>query len=278
MAAAREGWRRTLAASGPQHAGTIAYFGLLSMLPLTLVFATLIAQLATRVGPSASDRPVIDQILEPLSAALPFLPSQIKDALHALAETHNPMGFLTYAMVLFGATAVFDAAETGVNAALGTQRKRHFLLTKVLLASGVVGAGATIFLWQLVKSLVATWFERAGLGLPGWLLDTALVRLAVEAAVLAAGFFVIVKFLSRDPFHRRDRWTAALVFAVVLEVTHYALALYLEHVAGYEKVYGAAGAIFGLLLWLYLAAFGLLYACGVTAALAAQRVAKTENA
>ena len=153
-------------AGGMQHAAAIAYFGLLSILPVVILTAAILAHLVDRLPMGADGTNVIDQVLDQFSTALPFLAGDVRSLIQSLAETRTSIGLITAVLLLFGASAVFTAMERGINAILGTAGKRHYLLTKLILAGVVVSIGATLFAWQVLKSLAENLFTTAAISLP----------------------------------------------------------------------------------------------------------------
>ena len=53
----------------------------------------------------------------------------------------------------------------------------------------------------------------------------------------------------------------AIAFAGMFEVARALLGLYLHEIASYDRYYGAAGAFFGLSLWMYVVSILLLGSC-----------------
>ena len=258
--------RTFVASDGLLHAGTIAYFGLLSILPFALLAAAIIARLATGL-PGAEGKTAIDQVLDPLQNALPYLTGDVRELIRSLAGTRTSFSILSTVLLLLSATLVFNAIEHGVNAVLRSTERRHFMVTRVMVAGLVVASAAALFAWQLLRSLVASWFDRTGLQLPSWLVQGELIQLVFSLGVLAVGFYVLVKVMSVERYSRGDRWIGAGVFAGLFQLAHLGLETYLSHVVKLEKLYGTAGAFFGLILWLYVAAIVFLVSCSVIRAI-----------
>jgi YihY family inner membrane protein len=250
-------------AGGMQHSGAIAYFGLLSILPVVILTCAILAHLAEQLPAADDGSNIIDKVLDEFATALPFLAGEVRQLIHSLAETRTSIGLLTAVLLLFGASAVFTAMERGVNAMLGTTRRRHFLLTKLILAGMVISIGAALFAWQVVKSVSSHLFSTAGLAIPMWILNTAFLHWLIAFTVVAVGYYLLLKFMAAEPFPRKHRWIGALVFAFLFHAARWGLQLYLDHIISFQQMYGAAGAFLGLIIWLYIAALVLLLSCTV---------------
>src|SRR5690606_13030422 len=123
---------------GIQHAATIAYFALLSMLPFTLLTALILARLTTTLAVELGEGPVIDRLLDPLGDVPPLMGRHLRHPVQSLAATQTSEPRATGVVLLFGAMSVFDAITAGVNRMLATRARRRYLLTKVILAGFVV--------------------------------------------------------------------------------------------------------------------------------------------
>ena len=211
---------------------------------------------------------MVDKVLDEFSTALPLLDGEVRKLIHSLAETRTTIGLFTGVLLLFGASAVFTAMERGVNAMLGTSGQRHFLITKLILAGMVISLGASLFAWQIVKSIGEHMFSTAGLSIPLWLLDTAFAHWFISLTIVAIGYYLLLKFMAAERFPRKHRWAGALVFTVLFHAAHWGLQMYLNHIISFQQMYGAAGAFLGLIIWLYIAALVLLLSCAVVRCLA----------
>jgi membrane protein len=131
-----------------------------------------------------------------------------------------------------------------------------------LLAPLALGTGAALSLYLVTTSL----------GLidePTWL---KLTLLRVAAALVTAGFLLLLYcMLPRASVSVRYAVTGALVATAMLSLMQKALSVYIDHVPGYELVYGALATLPVFLLWLYLFWSIVLFGASLTAELHAGR-------
>jgi membrane protein len=173
--------------------------------------------------------------------------------------------------ILFGATGVFVELSAAFERSFGLQRHyvrawHGLVLERLKGLTLVVGVG-----FLLLLSLVGS---AALLSLSEWLASwTSLqtVMLAVLQATLSFGMLVLMftmmfRLMSPVRLHRETLLAGALVTATLFELGKWALGLYLgQGVVG--SVFGAAGALAILLVWLYYASMVLLLGVEITQAL-----------
>jgi YihY family inner membrane protein len=236
-----------------RHAALLAYYGFLSLFPLLLVFATLLAY-------ALSNNPRLqEQLIDAAVAQFPVLGTQIEGSIKAIEG--SGLGLVVGVLgTLWGGLGITQSAQDAMNALWAIPRRSRpgywlrlarglgFL---VLLAAGVVVAAA---LAQLA---------RRGPGPGGALLVAG--SLLLNLVLLAVMFQVL-----------SGRWVAwrrllpgAAVGAVGWSVLQ-TLGVYLldRQLKQANLVYGVFAVVIVLLSWLFLSARMLLYAAELNVVLA----------
>lgn len=248
---------------GLQHSATIAFFALLSILPFTLFAVSMLAGLAQGLPFGDTEYSPVDQVLDPLNQAVPFLGGGMRDLVEDLARKERSLGWLNLGALIFAASAGFNAVSEGINAMLATKSERHFLLTRLFVTVLMIGSVSVLFVAKVTLDLVGLWADALGLVAPQWLTGAEIFQLVVQVVGAGVGFYFLVKLMALSPYKRRYRWIGAGVFVVFFQLAQDGFGIYLEQLASYDRFYGTAGAFFGLALWLYVAAIVLLGSCMV---------------
>ena len=246
---------------GLQHAGTISFFALLSILPFAIITVGLVANFVSLSPIEAGPTSPVQEVLNPLKDALPFMDGTLHDLVSELARTRMSLSIVSMLLLLYAASAVFTAISDGVNAMLRTERVRHYALTKLIVSGFVISIAAVIFVWQLARHFIERWAAVLDLDLPPWLHMAEAIELGAKLLVLGVGFYLLVKFTATERYGRRYRWVGAGIFVVVFELAQRGLAVWFGQVVSYERYYGAAAAFFGLSIWLYVLSILFLGAC-----------------
>ena len=236
-----------------KHAALLAYYGFLSLFPLLLVFATLLAY-------ALSNNPRLqEQLIDAAVAQFPVLGTQIEGSIKAIEG--SGLGLVVGVLgTLWGGLGITQSAQDAMNALWAIPRRSRpgywlrlarglgFL---VLLAGGVVAAAA---LAQLATSGPG---PGRALAVAGSLLLN-LVLLAVMFQVLS-GRWVAWRRLLPGAAAGAVGWSVLQTLGVYLLDRQLAQA---------NLVYGVFAVVIVLLSWLFLSARMLLYAAELNVVLA----------
>lgn len=230
----------------------IAYYTVVSLAPLVVLAMTILGNL---LGSGAAERRVLDQV-ELLAG-----PRGSELARIVIEEAARPqMGSwgatLTAGLLVFGATAVFVNLQGALNRIWGVRPRtgalRNMLRTRVTAFLMVVLLGGLM----LVSVVVGTAVGWAGPMLAPLQSILPMVRVAdLLSSLLVLWVFVALVFLVMPDvkIDWQDVWVGALVTAGLLVLGKHVLAAFLARNA-FASMYGTAGSIFLLLLWVYYSA------------------------
>ncbi len=241
-------WQRDRALA---QGAALAYYTLFSMAPL-LVLVIALAGLA--LGRSAAEGELVDRIaglVGPESARLlSGMIGQVSRPRSGVLATAASL--LT---MVFGATGVFAQLQASLNDIFRAPRPartgvRGFVRQRLAAFAMILGVGALLFVSLVLSAAVAAvrGFVTVHLPLLGRLLP--LLDVALSLAVVSALFALVYKVLPDVHLRWRDVWLGAGVTAVLFTIGKSLIALYLGRVVR-TSVYGAAGSLVLLLLWVY---------------------------
>ncbi len=178
------------------------------------------------------------------------------------------IGILT---LIFGATGAFAALQDALNKAWHVQPDpargglKSFLTKRVMSFGMILGVVFLLIASLAVSAALAamsTWMGgylpqgfSAGLG--------QALAFAVSLVVIAALFALILKVLPDGRVTWRDAWVGGGLTSVLFTIGKTALAFYLGKAAP-GSVYGAAGSLVVIVLWLYYASLILLFGAEFT--------------
>jgi YihY family inner membrane protein len=236
-----------------KHAALLAYFAFLSLFPLLLVFATLLAHAL------AHNAQLQQEIIDAVVAQFPVLGTQIEGSIRTIEG--SGIGLVVGILgTLWGGLGITQSAQDAMNALWSIPHKHRpnfwWRLTRglsflVLLAAGVILATV---LAQLGRT-------RPG---PGGLLSFVgslllnLLLLAVMFQVLTGTWVAWRQLLPGAAF-------GAVGWSVLQTLGVYVLDRQLEQA---NLIYGVFAVVIVLLSWLYLSARLLLYAAEINVVLA----------
>jgi membrane protein len=237
--------RKFFADRGTHLAAMIAYFALLSFVPLTFLALALLG-LSGRADESSF-------LVKELKHALPGAPiGRIVDLVHTVQDNATALGIIGGAALIWTSLSLFSVLESAFNIVYG-RPNRSFLHGKSIAVVLMVGSLVTLFVALLAGSIgVAAAKEY----IPG-LADNGVVAYAVSIGVSLVGLFVFIvscyRLLTNADVSIREVLPGAVLATVLLEATFQVLPFY-QRYADLNPTLRAFGSPAILLVWLYVMA------------------------
>lgn len=261
---------------GPIYAAAIAFFAILSLVPLVVLFASAGSYALWHVGGGevGADAMLVE-LNERLRRAIPYLSADFLGDVREVVRVREELGLIGTVALLGTASQVFRALEyafarvfSGVPAAAGpaSAEPRNFVLSKLLFGAFVVAlftAFAVLrFAWGILRSALAGSPELAR-WLDGLLREGTPGGFALDAVLVVGGFVVLLKAFTQKRVESRFALCGGLGFLVLFAVARGLYDAYLTHVARLGAVYGSLAALMTVVLWFfYLSLILLLCAYG----------------
>ncbi len=244
---------------GTQLSAAMSYYSLLSLVPTAIVLA---AAFGLVLGDDAEARmEVVDAILDVLPLTEDQGRSDLEGMIDGVTKNAQTLGIAALIGLLFTASALMGSVRNAVNIAFGERSPRAPLPSKALDVLFVFGLGALLVL-SLAITLTRGFAIELGqnLGVPGEVIDSILgaAGIVLPLIVAVAVYAVVYTVIPARKVRLRDVWPAVLFAAAAYEAVKRGFAIYLEHFANYNAVYGSLGAVVAFLVFVYLAAIVLL--------------------
>jgi membrane protein len=230
---------------GPHLAAMVAYFALLSFVPLTFLALSLLG-LVHRADAS-------DFLIKELTRAFPS--SSLKSILslvHQVQDNAATLGIVGGVALLWSSLSLFSALESAFNIVYG-RPNRPFLKGKGIAAVVMLATVTTLFVSLVIGALGVEVVKRytpgfAGNSIAAYILSIAVSLLGVFVFVLA-----IYRVLTNAPVTVRSVLPGAVMAAILLEASFQVVPVFVRY-AGVNPVLRVLGGPVILLLWLYLMA------------------------
>jgi membrane protein len=238
----RDLWHKFFADRGTHLAAMIAYFALLSFVPLTFLSLALLG-LTGRADESSF-------LVKEIKHTLPGTPiDRIIDLVHTVQDNAAALGIVGGAALLWTSLSLFSVLESAFNIVYG-RPNRSFLHGKGLATVLMVGSLVTLFVALLVGSLGVSALKEYA---PGFV-SNWVTAYTVSIAVSLFGVFVFLVscyyVLTNEDLTVREVLPGSILAAIFLEGTFQVLPLY-QRYADLNPALRAFGAPAILLVWLY---------------------------
>jgi membrane protein len=238
----RDLWRKFFADRGTHLAAMIAYFALLSFVPLTFLSLSLLG-LAGRADESSF-------LVKEIKHTLPGTPiNNIIDLVHTVQDNAAALGLIGGAALLWASLSLFSVLESAFNIVYG-RPNRSFLHGKGLASVLMVGSLVTLFVSLLVGSLGVAALKEYAPGFVGNWVTAYVVSIVVSSLGVFAFLVSCYYWLTNDDLSLREVLPGAVLATVFLEGTFQVLPLY-QRYADLNPGLRAFGAPAILLVWLY---------------------------
>jgi membrane protein len=248
-------------------AAGVAFWSMMSMLPLLMMVVALITLLPI---PS-----LLPQLLGVLAILVPPTSlTMVEKMAGTLLTPHG--GVLSFAIIgyIWSATGGFTSLISALNIAYDVKVERTWLRDRLqaLILTFTSGGLLALSLFALIAGphfghLLTQIFPMPAAFEKMWPgLRIAIVFLCFVVAL------VLVYFLGPNMRQRFRSTVPGALFAIALWFVGSAgLSWYLNHFAHYSRLYGGMGAVIGLMFWVYLTALAILIGAELNAELAKRR-------
>ncbi len=261
---------------GAIYAGALTFYAILSLIPLTVLSASVFGYLIAGGDVDAG----LAEVVRQLRKVLPYLQRSFAEDLKVVVEHRSRLGIVGFVALLWAASEVFrgfEFATARIFARIDSHedphgrrtRVRSVLKTKLLF--GVV-ATATALTVLLVRTLGTVLAEvRRQLHLPGWLDkvlgdplgEASLVSSSLTAVGITVGFVVLVRVFSPHAVKTRFAFIGGALFYLFFALARKLYDVYIAQLTGLDGMYGSFAALFVLIFWIYYCAVLLLLCCHV---------------
>jgi membrane protein len=254
---------------GPHLAAMVAYFALLSFVPLTFLSLSLLG-LVHRADAS-------DFLVKELNRAFPS--SSLKSILslvHQVQDNAATLGIVGGVALLWSSISLFSALESAFNIVYG-RPNRSFLHGKGVAAIVMAATITTLFVSLVVGALGVEVLKRYAPGFAGS--SVAAYVLSIAVSLLGVFTFVLTTYrvLTNAPVTWRDVLPGAIFAAILLEASFQIVPVFVR-LADVNPVLRVLGGPAILLLWLYLMANVIVFGAELNWWQAQRRSQRTELA
>jgi membrane protein len=249
---------------GLTHAASIAYYTLLSMFPLMLLGVFILGEMTSDAGDRDA---VVRFVFRYFPQQFGFISGQIE------AFNTQPVRFGFWGMValVWGALGVFNAITSAVNHAWAVEKRRSFLMHRLIGFLMMVSAGLILMIGLVIASLVRLAETRLGEAMmrSPWLDNLSGVFASYLATILLIGCVALIMyFIPNTKVRFRDVWPGAILVGVLWRIALRAFSWYAADLATWNVVHGSIAAVVVFLLWIYVSAVILIYGVEMTASYA----------
>ncbi len=227
-------------------AASIAYFLIVSMVPLSLLLVALFGYML------GGNQDLYHFLLSKLTIFFPAVTSGITNEIRNLI-TYKSISYITLIVYGFLALQLFYSVERAMDVIFKVPKKRHFLLS---LFWTILIVTLVIFFWLIsfTVSSVAGLFRGHPMNFFGVEVSyTAgiLLRYVGPSVLALLTFTTVYKIVPHAKVHTKDAFAGALLVTVLSELAKHLFTWAVRNVAYIGTVYGSLTTFILFLLWMY---------------------------
>lgn len=243
---------------GPQWAASIAYYALLSSLPLLIVGVM-------AVDLVADPEPLMRHAVEIMRDFMPEGEEEIDSIVEEALSAQNRIGLFAFIGLLWSGTRVFKTLTRAMNIAFGIEERHGFFASLGIQILMLFTVGM-FFVFALMSGFLTRTLWDALRILPGdeGLLFTV-VTSAVRAGVLLVAFYLVYWLVPRNSHHRRASLVGAVVATVLFLVGSPLFRYWVTEFGDQEVIYGRLAMLVIVLLWIWITSLITLFGGEVAA-------------
>lgn len=250
-----------------QHAGALAFYTLFSMAPLMII---VVAIAGTVLGEEAARGEIAGRIDALIGAQAA---EAVQEAVRAsrLGESGLLPTIFGLAVLVLGSTTVFAQLQASLNQMWDVTAKPTrssiavFVTTRLVSLALVVVIGFLLLTSFVISVGIAALLQFAQDWIPFQGVVIRVVDLITSLLVATVLFATVLKILPDVQLRWYDVWRGAFITALLFVVGQAVLSLYLTRTAP-ASVYGAAGSLVMVLLWVYYSSLILFFGASMTRA------------
>ena len=243
-------------------AGAVAYYALLSIVPLLILVAIVLSHWLDRAL-------LLDTLGRYLGWIFPGQAKPVVAELERFIDHQEVLGWVLLATLLFFSSLAFTVLENAMSIIFHHRvavRRRHFLVSAILPYCYILFLGTGVLIASLVAgSLQVLGTERLEFLGHSWSLDplsvVALYPLGLAGEILVVTSVYLVMPVGRLSF--RHALVGGVVAAVLWEITRHFLVWYFARLSQISVVYGSLTTAIAVLLSLEIGATLLLFGAQV---------------
>lgn len=256
---------------GLTHAAAIAYYALLSLFPFLLLVLSI-------VGSFTADTADRDAVMRFVFRYFPQQFEFITRQLDSFRGQTLRLGVGGLLGLIWASLGVFNAVSSAIDHAWAVERRRSFLMHRLVSFLMMVSAGAFILLAVVLtgasRIVETNWYFGLVRG-QAWVLWVSGLAASYGATLLLVGGVALLFYFIPNTTRVRFWYVlpGAVLTGLLWQGALAAFSWYARDLARWNAVHGSIAAVVVFLFWVYICSVILLYGVEMTAAYARLKVA-----
>lgn len=232
----------------PRLGAALSFYTVFSITPLLIISIYLVGFL---YDPADVSNEIFLQVEEMVGKeASELIKSTVANA--SMSETGTLATIISLITLVIGATAVFIQLQESLNIILRVRQKKGrgvkgLIKDRLMSFIMIIGSGIVILTFLIISSLVAVLTNYVG-SLHAFILEA--INFLITFVIIFALFTLIYKILPDVHLSWKDARAGAFFTTIFFVLGKFLVGIYLGNTS-FASIYGAAGSLAVLLIWIY---------------------------
>lgn len=235
-----------------KYSASLSYYTVFSIAPLLVVLTTLFGFL---FGKEAMQGRIYEQLNNFVGSKVAI---QVQDIIKNIHLSRNSFvaTVISIIILLIGATSIFGEIQDSINKIWGLKIKQRkvwwkLILTRLLSFSLIISIGVIMMVSVLLNAVVAALGKFIGKYIAGYsLYFIQISEVLLSLLVLTFLFALTFKILPDAKIHWKDVLFGGFITAILFTLGKMGINFYIQK-SNLTSLYGAAGSIIILMVWVY---------------------------
>jgi len=238
-------------------AAAISLYAILSFIPLFILTIVVITYFF------GSHPNIQKDLVAKVREFSPFFSDNLLTQLGQIDQKKRVLGWVGLISLLWFSAAIFSSIETAMNIIFRSQKRRNYIVSK-LLAISMIPMAWTVAVASVGITYVATILSKqtllAGNGtliLP--FLHGVLFRFVLPYILTVSFFTIVYKVIPTEKISWRHAFIGSAIFSALMEIAKYFFTWYVSSYTRYHVIFGSLEAVVILVIWVFYVALILLF-------------------
>lgn len=255
---------RFFAADGFFLGAGLAFFGLITIIPLVLLGVSTLGFVLT-------SEDAANEVINQLARNFPVYRREMRRVLHGIVDTRALTGLLGTVILIVFSTPLLSSSRLVMHRLLGIKMPSSFL-RNLFTDSGMVLLLAVLLFGATAATWFYAWFETfvlepANLA-SGWM---NAANIGFSTALSTVMLYVGYRYVPRRHIRGSAALSGAIVASILWEVAKQLFALYIRNVGVYDQIYGPLGVLIAFVMFVYYSAVVFVFGGAWVAAIDGRR-------
>ncbi len=237
-------------------AAAISLYGILSFIPL-FILTLIVADQFFGSYPN-----VQREVIEAIQGFNPFFSESLLKQLGRLEQKKQVLGWIGIFSLIWFSAMIFRSVETAMTIIFHSQKRRNYLLSKLLTIS-MIPMGWAVCIVSIRITYISMTLAKQTVLSNGLIISpffhSGLTRYVLPYLMMVAFFTIVYKVIPKVKVSLDSAFAGAAVFSALMEIAKHFFTWYVANYTHYNVIFGSLETVVILMIWVFYMALIFLF-------------------